>query len=157
MDFNDRCTSGINYYNRISESRNRRIVTIHKAIEDGTYHNLKHLLSVGRQHQHHQRTTLHHNNIDEPVQSSSSLYYDCTLLWESNGPAGWTACHFAASNFVPTEWWKWIMEHASLAPLHDTNNTNLFVATKNALGQTVVDIFFRSYIRPVGICKFLIS
>lgn len=106
--------------NYLCESNIALVAKIHNFLENGAYHELVDLF--------------------EKSNSNSSL------LWKENGSAGWTACHFAASQFMPTEWWEWIMNQASVPYLDLKNN---FLHSKNALGQTVIDIFFRSYVRPV--------
>jgi hypothetical protein len=101
--------------------------------------------------------------------TSYNYCYD-TRLWERNGTSTgrWTACHCAAGNFVPTECWECKLQSASSTTTstlpslaeqqqHRTSSTtslsndkvNSFLHNKNALGQTVIDIFFRSHIRPV--------
>jgi hypothetical protein len=115
------------------------VAKIHNLIENGDYNELVEFFEK----------KLHY------CTSSSSL-----LLWKENGSAGWTACHFAASQIVPTEWWEWITNQAvttdSWNTTTGTSSTkgNNFLYCKNALGQTVVDIFFRSYIRPVRRKKY---
>jgi hypothetical protein len=66
------------------------------------------------------------------------------LLWEANS-TGWTAVHYAASHFLPVEWWEWILERAVAVG----DAAERFMTCKNALGQSVIDVFLRSYLEPL--------
>lgn len=128
-------------------TRQHRIRPIHTAIGEGAYPRLVRLL----------HRDFHPIEI-RPYEESMLL-----LLWEPNGTPGWTACHFAASQFVPAGWWEWILRiqaasvHRRVPTFSSSANNNqevnrrmnMFLESKNALGQTVTDIFFRSYVRPV--------
>jgi hypothetical protein len=173
----------------VRQIRRQRIGYIHKAISDGEYCQLHNLLVMPVSSSTSSTTRNNENGVStigdttttsqllRPVststsasQSASNMFYDTRLLWETNGTGGWTACHYAAGNFVPTEWWEWILQLASsTVPSiaeqqqqeqqrtsstttsfnNNKKNNNRFLHTKNALGQTFIDIFFRSYLRPV--------
>jgi hypothetical protein len=87
---------------------------IHQAIRDGEYASLSRLVKEN-EHQ---------------------------VLWESNS-SGWTAIHYAASHFLPAEWWVWILSRAAVT------SGDEFFDSKTALGETCFDIFLRSYIDPL--------
>ena len=39
----------------------------------------------------------------------SNSYYGYSNIWWQANASGWTALHYAASQFIPLEWWEWIL------------------------------------------------
>lgn len=70
------------------------------------------------------------------------LVTDHRILWEANKSSGWTSLHYAASHFLPIEWWDWILERASY-------DRQQFHTARTVLGQTVLDVFLSSYTEPL--------
>lgn len=102
-----------------SSPSHQRTQTIHKAIRDGEYAALPDLVGSSPE-----------------------------LLWRPN-QSGWTAVHYAAAHFLPTEWWQWVLERAVQAESSEDSDENRFMTCRNALGQTVTDIFWKSYFDPL--------
>jgi hypothetical protein len=67
------------------------------------------------------------------------------LLWEANSSTGWTAMHYAASHFLPVEWWEWILNRAVAVE----GAADKFRTCLTALGQSVTDVFLQSYFKPL--------
>jgi hypothetical protein len=88
---------------------------IHKAIRDGEYAQLPDLVTKAE------------------------------LLWEANSNTGWTAMHYAASHFLPIEWWEWILVRAVTVD----GASEKFRTCLAALGQSVVSVFLQSYFDPL--------
>jgi hypothetical protein len=75
------------------------------------------------------------------------LVHSGAVLWKANDSSGWTALHLAAlSHSIPIDLWKWLLNKAA------GQGSLQFWKRKNALGSSVLDIFFRSYLRPVSVC-----
>ncbi|KAL7581555.1 hypothetical protein ACA910_022118 [Epithemia clementina (nom. ined.)] len=123
---------------------------VHKAIRDGEYAWLPDLVVASPTNHNNGGSTnisLNLNNNDNNA---------AEILWEANS-SGWTALHYAASHFLPLEWWRWILERAvSGSPSCGSDNSNhingyhhRFQTVRNDLGETVLDIFFRSFLAPL--------
>ena len=119
---------------------------VHKAIRDGDYAWLPELVACGEDGTD--------DNDDDATRTSRAA----DVLWEANS-SGWTALHYAASHFLPMEWWRWILERAVGGPDSNHNQSKAddgkggyperFQTVRNDLGETVVDIFFRSFLAPL--------
>lgn len=118
------------------DSRNnieRLISSIHKAIRDGDYERLAECLE----------------QADNSRACTSSRCKN--ILWEPN-VSGWTAVHFAAAHFLPLEWWEWILRRAADDDDDDETEMSRFAFhheyQRAALGQSVLDIFLKSFFDP---------
>jgi hypothetical protein len=81
---------------------------------------------------------------DAPIGKHNN-YKPHQFWWEpTTATTGWTVVHFAAAHFVPIEWWKWIVWQAS------RSDPTAFYKQRTALGETVFDIFFKTFLNPVS-------
>ena len=122
---------------------------VHKAIRDGDYEWLPDLV-----------TTPTHSASGFSSSTGAGGRGGADILWEANS-SGWTALHYAASHFLPLEWWRWILERSvDDGGNHNIDNNNMdrhnvpeyhhrFQTVRNDLGETVLDIFFRSFLSPL--------
>ena len=123
------------------EEKNRLVSLIHQTIRDGNFRELPGLLL-----QRAQNYNTHSSGGRE-------------LLWEPN-QVGYTAVQYAASHFLPFEWWDWILEQAEtedfhciidhiIHPLHEQTPASRFIQQRNAIGENVVNVFLQTYLDPM--------
>jgi hypothetical protein len=83
-------------------------------------------------------------NQDDDPEYDETHHHHRSWWWEpTTTTTGWTVVHFAAAHFVPIEWWQWIVGRAS------RSDPAAFYQQRTGLGETVLDIFFTTFLNPV--------
>lgn len=100
------------------QQQQQRLRTFHQAIQNGEW-----------------------NSLPELLKNKSTA----DLWWHANA-SGWTAVHFAASQFLPLSTWDWILRQATA----DTaKNQKRLTTQRNHVGQTVLDVCVQTALTPL--------